>query len=184
MHRVESASVSMDLNTINEVAHPSSAGSIARLDGRRCLARGRDLAVLGTAGSSRPADRSHRSEMAGADRQRDRAVDRRDLHGRSARRTHLPAGLDRAHPDQPMLPRVPRLLQDLEDRDRRRQYLHVAAGGTDDLADVGARRRLHHLAGRRRRAEDRRRRFRHRQPDATCWRPAICCGRSISRSRR
>ena len=58
----------MDLNTITAVAHPHDAGPIARLDGRRCLARGRDLAVLGTAGPSDPADRSHRPEMAGADR--------------------------------------------------------------------------------------------------------------------
>ena len=60
--------------------------------------------------------------------------------------------------------RVPRLLQDMEDGDRRRQHLHVAAGGADDLAHLGARRHLHDLAGRRRRAENCGRRFRHRRP--------------------
>ena len=63
-----------------------------------------------------------------------------------------PARMDRRAADRPVLPRVPGLVQDLEDRDRRRQYLHVAAGGADDLADRGARRRLHDLGGRRQRA--------------------------------
>ena len=50
--------------------------------------------------------------------------------------------------------------------------------------DGSARRRLHDLAGRWRRAQGIGRRFRHRTTSATCSSPAISCGRSIFRSPR
>ena len=179
--RVESVGDSMDLNTITSGGPAESARRAARLDGRRCLARGRHLAVLGTAGPSEPADRPDRPEMAGADHRRERALDRGDLHHRATRRARLPAGLARRAADQPMLPRLSRLVQDLEDGDRRRQSLHVAAGGADDLADLGARRRLHDLAGRRRRAEELRSPISSPATAPTCSSPANCCGRSTFR---
>ncbi len=83
-----------------------------------------------------------------------------------------------------VLQRVPRLLQDLERGHGRRQHLHVAAGGADDLADRGAGRRLHALAARRQR--------RARWPWSTsspaitptsCG-PANCCAASTCRPRR
>src|SRR5258706_11383578 len=76
----------------------------------------------------------------------------------------MPAGMARRAGDQSMLPRVPGVLQDLEERNRRRQSLHVVAGRPDDLADVSARWRLHDLESRWQRAEDQRRRLRHRRP--------------------
>src|SRR5258705_166030 len=76
----------------------------------------------------------------------------------------MPAGMARRAGDQSMLPRVPGVLQDLEERNRRRQSLHVVAGRPDDLADVSARWRLHDLESRWQPAEDQRRRLRHRRP--------------------
>ena len=87
---------------------------------------------------------------------------------RPTRRNRLPAGLARRTSDQSMLPRFSGLLQDLEDRNRRRQYLHVAAGRTDDLTDVGARWHLHDLAGRRRRAKSHHRSTSSPATGATC----------------
>src|SRR6266702_6630425 len=72
--------------------------------------------------------------------------------------------MDRRTPDQPMLPIVFGLLQDLEDRDRRRQHLHVAAGRADDFADRGTRRRVHDLAGGWQRTTNSRGRVRYRRP--------------------
>src|SRR5258706_2134928 len=72
--------------------------------------------------------------------------------------------MDRRPPDRPMLPRVSGVLQDLENRDRRRQSLHVVAGRTDDRADGRARWHLHNLEGRWQRAARQRRRLCHRQP--------------------
>src|SRR5258708_30619246 len=67
----------------------------------------------------------------------------------------------RRAPDQSMLPRVPGLLQNLEDRNRRWKSLHGVAGRADDLTDIGARRDLHDLEGRRQRAESEGSRLRH-----------------------
>ena len=74
---------------------------------------------------------------------------------------HAAGGMERSAAHQPVHARLPCLVQDLEHGDRRRQYLHVAAGGADDFADRGARWRLHHLEGRRQRTKNSRRRFRH-----------------------
>ena len=66
--------------------------------------------------------------------------------------------LDRHAAVQSMLPVVPRLIQNLEHGDGRRQSLHGVAGGADDCADRGIGWHVHDLdAGRRRTA-----RCRHR----------------------
>ena len=50
-------------------------------------------------------------------------------------------GLAGVAPDRRVLPRLPGVVQDLEHGHRRRQHLHVPAGGPDDLAgDVAGRR--------------------------------------------
>src|SRR5712671_6419640 len=151
MHLVESVGISMDLNTITEVARPRTREQLpVWTAGDAWLAGGTWLFSEPQTHLTRLLDLSH-------------------LHGRPARRVALPAGLDRLAADQPVLPRVSGLVQDLEDRNRGRQHLHVVAGRTDNRADHGARWRLHHLAGRWRRAEDRRRRLRHRR-SAQCAR--------------
>ena len=85
--------------------------------------------------------------------------------------------------DQPVLPRVPRLLQDLEDGDSRRQYLHVAAGGADDLARP--RRSTASAPSGRPTAVNGKFPSPISSPatSATYSRRAICCGRSNSRLR-
>src|SRR5581483_12034623 len=99
---------------------PESALRTARLDGRRCLARGRHVAIFGTSSTPESLDRSRRAGMARADVRCEWTVDRGDLHRRRTRCAHLPAGLARSTLDQPMLPRLSRLLQDLEDGNCRR----------------------------------------------------------------
>ena len=66
---------------------------------------------------------------------------------------------------------VPRLVQDLERGDGRRQHLHVLAGRPDDLAHRRPRGRLHAVAARRGAADGARRRLRDRQPCQNVLRP-------------
>ena len=153
MHLVESANVSMDLNTIKEVAHPQKREQLpVWTAGDAWLAGGTWLFSEPQVHLTRLIDLTDLKWPALTIGE-DRADDRGDLHGRAARRPGLPARMDRRAPDQPMLPRVSGLLQDMEDRHRRRQSLHVVAGRSDDLADRGARRRLHDLEGRWQRAD-------------------------------
>ena len=74
---------------------------------------------------------------------------RRHLQDRRTGRHGIPVPLDRRAAGQSMLPLVSCLVQDLERGDGRRQSLHGAAGRTDDLADLRARRRVHDLDARR-----------------------------------
>ena len=100
-----------------------------------------------------PADRHCRSGLARPGDHRARLAHCRDLQDRRIGRHDVSAQLDRGAAVQSMLPVVSCVVQDLEHGDRRRQSLHGAAGGTDDLADRGARWRVHDLdAGRRRAA--------------------------------
>ena len=184
MHLVESTNVSMDLNTIKEVAHPQKREQLpVWTAGDAWLAGGTWL-------FSEP--QVHLTRL----------IDLADLKwpaltigeaGLTIAATCTVAQLDalacpprmaRRAPDQPMLPRVSGLLQDMEDRDRRRQPLHVVAGRSDDLADRGARWRLHDLEGRWQRAEDRQSPTSSPATSATCSHRATCCGKSIFRWRR
>ena len=136
-----------------------------RMARRPCLSGRRHLAVLRAAGRHRHAGRSRRGSA-----------------GR--RSTVTPAGLEiaatckivelhdfKGPPEWRAVPLfdkcidcVPDVVQDLERGDRRRQRLHVAAGRRHDLADRGARRRLHAVAAQRQAAPGSGRRLRHRQP--------------------
>ncbi len=87
----------------------------------------------------------------------------------------LPARLDRIAPDQSMLPRLPRFFQDLEDRNGRRQSLHVATGRPDDRAHRRARWGLHDLEGRWQRGHGRRRGLRHRRSEQCAACRVISC---------
>jgi hypothetical protein len=111
----------MDLNTITEVAHPKTREQLpVWTAGDAWLAGGTWL-------FSEP--QVHLTRL----------IDLTDLR--------WPALTIGTTPDQPMLPRLSRVLQDMEDCDRRRQSLHVVAGRADDLADICTRRRLHGLEG-------------------------------------
>ena len=137
----------MDLNTITEVVAAATArDELPAWTRRRCLAR---AAAPGCSRSRRPhltrlIDLTDLGWPALTIDGR-RTGHRRHLHRRATRRVRLPADLGRRAADRPMLPRLSRLVQDLEHGDRRRQYLHVAAGRADDLADRRARWRLHDL---------------------------------------
>ena len=65
--------------------------------------------------------------------------------------------------DPSMLQRAARFLQDLERSHRRRQYVHVAAGGRNDLARRRLRRTCYFVAARRGASGGGVGRFRHRQ---------------------
>ena len=182
MHLVESVGVSMDLNTIKEISHPQSRTQLpVWTAGDAWLAGGTWLFSEPQVHLTRLIDLTD-LEWPALTIGEDGLTIAATCTVRAARRADLPAGLDRRAPDRPMLPRVPRLVQDLEDGDRRRQYLHVAAGGTDDLAD----RRRSMASARSGRPTAASGRFRSpiSSPaiSATCSRRAICCGRSISRS--
>src|SRR5271170_7304845 len=103
----------------------------------------RDLAVLGTTAASAAPDRPRRIRLGAVTGRRTRAFRRGELHDRDPRRVRGAPRLAGGEADWAMLPLVPRLLQDLEHGDRRRQFMHGAAGGSDDFAVRGARRRLH-----------------------------------------
>ena len=168
---VESTSLSMDLNTITEVAHPQTREQLpVWTAGDAWLAGGTWLFSEPQAHLTRLIDLTD-FKWPALTVERNRPDDRRDLHRRAARCIALPAGMDRLAADRPMLPRVPRLLQDLEDRDRRRQSLHVVAGRPDDRADRGARWRLHDLEGRRQRAARSASPISSPATSATCWQP-------------
>ena len=94
--------------------------------------------------------------------------------GRARHRRHVPhrragpvrraARVDRGAALPRLLPRVPRLVQDLERGDGRRQYLHGLARRPDDLAHGRPRGHLHAVAARRGAADRPRRRLRDRRP--------------------
>ena len=113
---------------------------------RLCLARRRHLAVLGAAMGDRHADRSRPVPLAVIAGVVGRARDRRDLSDRRALSVRRAGGMDRRAAVSPMLRLAPRFVQDLERRHGRRQHLHVAAGGPDDLADRRAGGDLHAVA--------------------------------------
>src|SRR5262249_7482991 len=115
------------------------------LGGRIRLARGRDLAVLGTPGRRPHAHRPRVAQLALAPAPRRRRGDRRALPGGGARSVRRPgaARVDGGPAVPPVLPVVPLLVQDLERGDGGGQRLHVPARRPDDLAHGGTRGRLH-----------------------------------------
>ena len=154
----------MNLNTIAEVKRPAVGGSNHAVARRLRMACRRHLAVLGAAGCHRHAHRPAPVELAGAAAFFRRPRHRGHVHRCGAlpvRRSLRMAGTaGRAG----MLQLVPGVIQDLERGHRRRQHLHVAAGGADDLADGGARGHLHLVAAHRTRTRGPLDRFRDRQP--------------------
>ena len=163
----------MNLNTIRAVQRPASADEIGAVARRQCLARRRHVAVLRAAARPRHADRSGAARLAGAGELGRRASTiAATCRIAELYRVRGAAGVDAPSPlFRPVLQCVPGVVQDLERGDRRRQRLHVAAGRADDLADRGARRRLHAVAARRRAA--RRCRWSTSSPATTrtCCRP-------------
>ena len=154
----------MDLNTITEVARPRNRSEMSAWStGDAWLAGGTWLFSEPQPALSRLIDLIG-PRLAGDGRLPGRPRNRGDLHRRRARCPDLAAGMGGSAAHRPMLPRLPRLVQDLEHGDGRRQHLHGAAGGTDDLAHRGPRRHLHHLDAGRRRAPRRRHRLRARSP--------------------
>ena len=79
---------------------------------------------------------------------------------------------------------LPRVVQDLEHGHRRRQHLHVPAGGPDDLAGDVAGRGLHPEIARRQRAPGARPSSSSSGTIRTCCCRASCCAPSTSRPRR
>ena len=154
-----------------------------RMARRPCLPGRRHLAVLRAAGRDRHAGRSRAARLAGIDGDAGGPGDRRDLQDRRAARLQGTAGMARRAAVRQVHRLLPDVVQDLERGDRRRQRLHVAAGRRHDLADGGARRRLHLVAAQRQAAPGSGRRLRHRHAHRTCCRRASCCDRSSCRPR-
>jgi hypothetical protein len=120
---------------------------IARLERGGRLACRRNVVALGAAAEGLAIDRHCRSRLAGVGGDGARPAHRRDLQDRRTRRNDVSGQLDRGAAGQPVLPRVSVVVQNLEHGDGRRQSVHVAAGGTDDLAHRGARRCVRDLDG-------------------------------------
>ena len=145
------------------------------------VARRRHLAVLDAADRHPHADRSRDAALAGAGRRPD---------GLDIAATCTIAELERfaAPPEwtaapllRALLPRAADVVQDLERGDSRREYLHVAAGRRDDLADRGARRRSAR-SGRATASRARCRRSISSPATTECTaRRASCCAASIFR---
>src|ERR1700721_2255434 len=154
MHLVESANISMDLNTIKEVAHPQKREQLpVWTAGDAWLAGGTFL-------FSEP--QAHLTRL----------IDLTDLKWPALTISETGLTIAATCPGAQLAPLAcpPEWLAPR----RRRQSLHVAPGRPDDLADGGARRRLHGLESRWQRATHRRRRLRHRQPTQhpSAWRSA------------
>ena len=175
----------MNLNTITEVKRPKSLDEIPEWhDGYAWLAGGTwlystpqiatntliDLETLALAARSRPMPTVSKSP--------------RPAPSPSSIASQAPAEWTAAPLLQALLPRAPDVVQDLQRGDRRREYLHVAAGRRHDLAYRVARGHLHALAAR---AESRARSRRSISSPATtrtCFSRASCSGAFISRPRR
>ena len=141
----------MDLNTITEIVRPRRRAELPALASGRCVACRRDVVVFRTAAIAHEVDRHRRLWLAGFANHRARLADRRDLQNRGAGWDNVSVQLDGHAAVQSMLPVVPRLIQNLEHGDGRRQSLHGVAGGADDCADRGIGWHVHDLdAGRRR----------------------------------
>ena len=135
----------MNLNTIVEVKRPKSFEDIEWRDGHAFLGGGTWLFSEPQVATDTLVDLDQLGWPA-LTATPSRAGDRRDLQDRRAARLQGPAGLAGRAAVRQVHRLLPDVVQDLERRDRRRQRLHVAAGRRHDLADGGARRRLHPVA--------------------------------------
>ena len=140
------ASERMDLNTVTEIARPRRRSGFAGFGARATpgLPAGRGCSPSRSSGSIQ-ADRYCRSGLAGIAGERARLAHRRDLQDRRTRWRAFPSNWSAA----PLVNQCCRSFfasfKIWNAGDSRRQSLHVVAGGTDDLAHIGAGRRVHDL---------------------------------------